>query len=74
MLTKLGEETKFKRLGEETKFNKLGDETKPLMDETYPEVPKPTTVDAKRVSKKLVLTKFTKLGVETRFKRFAVDT
>jgi hypothetical protein len=55
-LSKLGEEIRFNRLGVETKlsklgvettFNKLGVETRPLIDETYPVVPRPATVDCR---------------------------
>jgi hypothetical protein len=40
----------------------------------YREDPSPATVEANCLSKKVVLTRFTKLGVETRFKRLGVET
>jgi hypothetical protein len=40
----------------------------------YREDPSPVTVETNCLSKKVVLTRFTKLGVETRFKRLAEDT
>jgi len=41
---------------------------------TYPEVPRPMTVDASWVFKKLVETKLVKLAVETKFIKLAVET
>jgi hypothetical protein len=47
---------------------------KPLTEETYPEAPRPLTVDANWVSRKDVLTKFNKLGLEIRLNKFGDDT
>ena len=44
---------------------KLAVETTPVMEETYPEVPRPLTVEASWVSRKVVETKLAKLAVET---------
>ena len=47
------------------------EDNEPLIDDiivavlTYPEVPRPLTVEANCVSRKVVETKFNKLGVET---------
>ena len=71
---KLGLEIKLRRLGVEINPNKLGVEMKPLMDDTYPDVPRPLTVDANWVSKKDVLTRFNKLGLETKLRRLGVET
>ena len=44
---------------------KLVVETTPVMLETYPEVPRPLTVEANWVSRKVVETRLAKLAVET---------
>ena len=44
-------EIKFKRFGVETKFVRLAVETTPVILETYPEVPRPPTVEANWVSR-----------------------
>ena len=44
---------------------KLAVETTPVIEETYPEVPNPLTVEANWVSKKVVETKLARLAVET---------
>ncbi len=46
----------------------------PLTVETYPKVPRPVVVDTSCLSKKVVLTKPTRLLVETKFTRLFVDT
>ena len=40
-------DTKLSRFGVETRFKRFGEETKPPMDETYPDVPNPRTVDCR---------------------------
>ena len=45
-LTKLAVETKLTRLAVETKFARFAVETTPVILETYPEVPRPLTVEA----------------------------
>jgi hypothetical protein len=71
---RLGVETKLRRLGVLTKFKRLGEDTNPLREEIYPKVARPATVDCNRVSKNDVLTRFKRLGVETKLRRLGVET
>jgi hypothetical protein len=56
------------------------DDNEPLIDDiivavlTYPEVPRPLTVDATWVSRYAVETKLFRFAVETRFTKFWVET
>jgi hypothetical protein len=74
--TKLGDDTKFSRLGVDTRFRRFSVETIPIREaeDKYPAEPRPIVVEAKRVSKKLVLTNPRRFGVDTRLRRFAVET
>ena len=62
------------RLAVETRFVRFAVETRPLILETYPEVPRPLTVEANWVSRNVVETNEVKLAVETKLVRFAVET
>jgi hypothetical protein len=42
--------------------------------EIYPTVPSPLTVETNELLNKEVLTRFKRFGVETKLKRFAVET
>ena len=44
---RLGLDTRLRRLGVETRFKRFGVERNPPIEDTYPEVPRPTTVDIK---------------------------
>ena len=62
---KLAVETRLTRLAVETRFARLAVETTPVILETYPEVPRPLTVEANCVSRNVVETRLAKLAVET---------
>jgi hypothetical protein len=45
-LSKFGDDTRDNKLGVETRLNRLGVEIRPLIEDTYPDVPNPLTVEA----------------------------
>jgi hypothetical protein len=71
---KLGVDTWLSKFGVDTKLSKLGLEINPLIEETYPTEPSPLTVDANCVSRKEVLTKLSKLGLDIKDNKFGVET